>query len=83
MLTLLKAVKPQIRKKMLLQKVDTFDKAVMVLLSEEQANADSKQCSEPKDAAVFATSAYKRDQRAERQNFQSKVIRKPEECLKK
>ena len=35
MLTLLKAVRPSIRKKMLLQKVDTFEKAINVLLSEE------------------------------------------------
>ena len=62
---------------MLLQKVDTFDKAIMVLLSEEQANADSKQCSESKDAAIFATSAYKRNQTTERQGFQNKSIRKP------
>ncbi len=77
MLTLLRAVKPQIRKKMLLQKVDTFDKAIEVLLSEEQANSDTKQCSEPKDAAVFATSAYKRDQKAERQSFQERPGTKP------
>ena len=73
MLTLLKAVRPSIRKKMLLQKVDTFEKAINVLLSEEQANSDARQCSgsssEPPDAEVFATSAYKRDQRSERQSF--------------
>ena len=75
MLTLLKAVRPSIRKKMLLQKVDTFEKAITVLLSEEQANADTRQCSgsspssESQNADVFATSAYKKDQRSERQNF--------------
>ena len=76
MLTLLKAVRPSIRKKMLLQKVDTFEKAITVLLSEEQANADTRQCSgstsEPRDAEVFATSAYKKDQRSERQNFSTR-----------
>ena len=41
----IRAVKPQYRKKMLLEKVDTLDKAMAVLLSEEQANIDSKQCS--------------------------------------
>ena len=66
MLTLLKAVRPSIRKKMLLQKVDTFEKAINVLLSEEQANNDTRQCSssESQNAEVFATSAYKRDQRS-------------------
>ena len=83
MLTLLKAVRPSIRKKMLLQKVDTFEKAINVLLSEEQANSDTRQCSEsvsePRDAEVFATSAYKRDQRSERQNFStSKSMPKPD-----
>ena len=55
---------------MLLQKVDTFEKAINVLLSEEQANSDTRQCSgsEPKDADVFATSAYKKDQKSEHQN---------------
>ena len=73
MLTLLRAVKPAIRKKMLLEKVVTFEKAIAILLSEEQANADSKQCSEPKDAAVFATSTYKQEQKAERQNYQTGI----------
>ena len=50
MLTLLKAVRPSVRKKMLLQKVDTFEKVISVLLSEEQTNSDTRQCSEPKDA---------------------------------
>ena len=68
---------------MLLQKVDTFEKAINVLLSEEQANSDTRQCSEsvsePRDAEVFATSAYKRDQRSERQNFStSKSMPKPD-----
>ena len=71
MITLLRAVKPQYRKKMLLEKVDTFDKAMAVLLSEEQANLDSKQCTSTiSDGATFATSAYKRNQTHERQNFQ-------------
>ena len=43
MLTLMRTVRPQIRKKMLLQKVDTFEKAITVLLSEEQANSDARQ----------------------------------------
>ena len=76
MITLLKAVRPTIRKKMLLQKVDTFDKAIQVLLSEEQANADTKLCSEPKDAEVFAMSAYKKDQRNERQSGNEKRRRR-------
>ena len=72
MVTLLRAVKPQYRKKMLLEKVDTFDKAMAVLLSEEQANLDSKQCtSTSADGATFATSAYKRNQTHERQSFAS------------
>ena len=82
MLTLLKAVRPSIRKKMLLQKVDTFEKAITVLLSEEQANADTRQCSgstsESKDADVFATSAYIKDQRSERQNFSTSNTTKPD-----
>ena len=57
-------------KKMLLEKVDTFDKAMAVLLSEEQANIDSKQCANSSpDAATFATSAYKKQQNVERQNY--------------
>ena len=57
---------------MLLEKVDTFDKAMAVLLSEEQANLDSKQCtSTSSDGATFATSAYKKNQTQERQNFSS------------
>ena len=53
---------------MLLQKVDTFEKAINVLLSEEQANADTKQCSgsESQNAEVFAMSAYRRNQNSER-----------------
>ena len=74
MLTLLKAVRPNIRKKMLLQKVDTFEKAVNVLLSEEQASTDSRLCSEPKDAAVFAVSSYRRDQQSQRAS--SSIVRK-------
>ena len=70
MITLIIAVKPQVRKKMFLEKVDTFDKAVVVLLSEEQAHADTKQCSESTNADVFAASTYKKEQRSERQNFQ-------------
>ena len=68
MLTLLKAVKPSIRKKMLLQKVDSFEKAINVLLSEEQANSDTRQCSgtEAQNAEVFAMSSYRRDQQSQR-----------------
>ena len=77
MITLLKAVKPNIRKKMLLQKVDTFDKAIDVLLSEEHAATDSKLCTETKDAAVFATSTYKRSQREERQGYVNKPVKEP------
>ena len=36
------------------------------------SDSDARQCSEPKDADVFAMSAHKKDQRAERQNFQEK-----------
>ena len=71
MLTLLRAVKPQVRKKMLLQKSDTFDKAVAVLLSEEQASSDATKCTNLNASAeTFVTSAYKNSQKQERQNFQ-------------
>ena len=61
MITLLRAVKPHIRKKMFLQKVDTFDKAMSALLSEEQATTDLKKCSNSSpDAATFVASAYKK-----------------------
>ena len=57
---------------MLLEKVDTFDKAMAVLLSKEQANIDSRQCANSSpDAATFATSAYKKQQTVERQNYDS------------
>ena len=85
MLTLLKAVRPTIRKKMLLQKVDTFEKAITVLLSEEQANSDARMCSEPKDAAVFAMSSYRREQQSDRQSssISGRKIPKPDyECYR-
>ena len=77
MITLLRAVKPQIRKKMLLQKVDSFDKAMAILLSEEQAVSDAKQCSGGAAEAGMA-SAYKKNQRSERQNFEDKPRGKPD-----
>ena len=59
---------------MLLQKIDTFEKAINVLLSEEQASSDSRLCSEPKDAAVFAMSSYRRGQQSQRAS--SSIVRK-------
>ena len=41
MLTLIRACKPEVRRKMLLQKVKTFDEACEILKNEEQASSDT------------------------------------------
>ena len=72
MLALLRAVSPNIRKKMLLKKVSTFDEASAILLAEEQAANDTKQCTSNKsqeEAEANAMSSYRKTQRYERQNF--------------
>ena len=52
---------------MLLERVDTFDKAASILQNEEQAASDSQKCSsDPVTAEVNATSAYKKHQKEHR-----------------
>ena len=46
MLTLIKAVSPEVRRKLLLQKVKTFEEACEIVKNEEQASADTKKCSQ-------------------------------------
>ena len=67
MLTLIKAVAPEVRCKLLLQKVKTFDEACKVVKNEEQAWADTKKCSQKssQEAEVNTMSGYKKDQRAQ------------------
>ena len=69
MLTLIKAARPEVRRKMLLQKVKTFDDACQILKNEEQASEDTKKCSQTpsqmQEAEGNAVSGYKRDQRAQ------------------
>ena len=67
MLALLRAVHPKIRKKMLLQKVDTFDKAYDVLRNEEQAGRDAeKVAGKHNEGEANAMSTYRQDQRSDR-----------------
>ena len=67
MLALLRAVQPKIRKKMLLERVDTLEKAYAILRNEEQAHKDAEKCSgKNPEAEVNATSSYRRNQRNER-----------------
>ena len=75
MLALLRAVKPQIRKKMLLKKVTTFDEASAILTAEEQASSDSIQCGpkpEHEMAEAHALSQYRKSQKQERNNYEPK-----------
>ena len=67
LITLITAVSPEIRKKLFLAKVDTFDKAVEIVRAEEQARSDSKACSKSSESAEGnVMSGYKKDQRATR-----------------
>ena len=70
MITLVKAVQPEVRRKMLLQKVQTFEEACEILKNEEQATADTKKCSQrpAQEAETNAMSGYKRDQRSQHAN---------------
>ena len=71
MITLIKAVQPEVRKKMLLQKVQTFEDACDILKNEEQATSDSKKFSysqsqsQMQEAEGNAISGYKKDQRVQ------------------
>ena len=82
MITLIKAVTPEVRKKMLLQKVKTFQEACDVLKNEEQALADTKKCSQNQsqmqEAEGNAISGYKRDQKTQ---HSEKFDRPPKESL--
>ena len=67
MLTLLTAVSPEVRKKLLLAKVDSFDKAVEIVRNEEHAKSDAKKCSQPTPATAEgnAMSGYKKGKKEE------------------
>ena len=73
MLALLRAVNPEIRKKMLLQKVDTFEKAFEILRNEEQAGQDSdKVAGTINEGQANAMSTYRRGQRSDRAQSSSR-----------
>ena len=69
MITLIKAVQPEVRRKMLLQKVSTFEDACDILKNEEQATSDSNKCSytrsQMQEAEGNAISGYKKDQKVQ------------------
>ena len=69
MVTLIKAVRPEVRRKMLLQKVKSFEEACDILKNEEQASEDTQKCSQARsqvqEAEGNAISVYKRDQRSQ------------------
>ena len=62
------AVESSLRKRMFLDKVDTYAKARIAVKSDEQATANAK-LSHSHEASAHATSSYKKDQKAFRQNF--------------
>ena len=62
------AVDSSLRKRMFLDKVDTYAKARIAVKSDEQATANAK-LSNNYEASAHATSSYKKDQKAFRQNF--------------
>ena len=71
LLTIIRAVEPHIRRKLLLAKVDTYQKAIDIVKAEEQATNDTKQCTAPtQEASANATSGYKKfKQQQHLQNF--------------
>ena len=62
------AVDNPLRKRMFLDKIDTYAKARIAVKNDEQATANSKLTNDH-EAAAHAASTYKKDQRAFRQNF--------------
>ena len=66
MLALLRAVQPKIRKKMLLMKVDMFEKAYEILRTEEQAGKDADRVAGRAEGEAHAVSSYRQSQRSER-----------------
>ena len=67
MLTLLTAVSSEVRKKLMLAKVDTFEKAIEIVQNEEHAKKDALSCTQSSNQAEGnAMSGYKRNQRDER-----------------
>ena len=62
------AVDSNLRKRLFLDKIDTYAKARIAVKSDEQATANAK-LSNNHEASAHATSSYKKDQKAFRQNF--------------
>ena len=62
------AVEHALRKRMFLDKTDSYAKARIAVKADEQATANSK-LSNSNEASAHATSTYKKDQKTFRQNF--------------
>ena len=73
LLTLLRGVSPELRRKMLLAKVTTYEEAVEIMRAQENATRDSQQCSTTtyQEASANRVSAYKHDQKQRYANSNS------------
>ena len=83
MMTLIKAVEPEVRRQMLLAKVKTYQEAVDIAKSEEFATIDTKACSgTSQEYSANAISAYRKDQRQQRQHFEPQQNRVFGPCIR-